>query len=177
MSRCVTYGAACSLDGFIARSDGAVDWLHFSEDAREIMRDYWSGIDAVLMGRKTWEVAAASGSGGGSGGGIKGYVFSRTLEAGSVRGAELVSSDAPGFVRRMKEADGGDICLLGGGELASSLFAAGVVDEVGLNVHPVLLGSGIPLFLDPGRQTDLELISCRQIDGGCVMLRYRVRRD
>lgn len=173
MPRRVTYGAACSLDGFIARTDGDVDWLHFSDDVREIMKAYWAGIDTVVMGRKTWEVAAASGGGGSPYGPMKCYVFSRTLE--DAPGAVLVSEDAGAFMRKLKEEEGRDICVMGGGELACSLFAAGVVDEVGINVHPVLLGSGIPLFRDPGRQVDLELTECRQIDGGCVMMTYRTR--
>ena len=70
--RTVTYGAACTLDGFIAGSDGAIDWLHFSRDVEEVMAQYWSTVDAVLMGRKTWQFAAAHGavddaSSGGSG--------------------------------------------------------------------------------------------------------------
>jgi len=174
MSRRVTYGAACSLDGFIAREDGAVDWLHFSPDVRRIMEDYWRGIDAVLMGRKTWEVAAASGSGGAPYGPLRSYVFSRTLAPDSVEGAEVVSRDAAGFVRRLKSEPGKDICLMGGGDLARSLFAGGVIDEVGLNVHPVLLGSGIRLFQDPGRSIGLELAECRRIAGGCAYLTYRV---
>lgn len=175
MPRLVTYGAACSLDGFIARADGAVDWLHFSDDVGRIIRDYWAGIDTVLMGRRTWEAAAASGGGRSPYGPMACYVFSRTLAPGSVRGAEVVSADAGGFVRALKARDGKNICVMGGGELARSLFAAGVIDEVGLNVHPVLLGSGIPMFLDPGRQVDLELAECRPIEGGCVMLTYRSR--
>jgi dihydrofolate reductase len=63
---------------------------------------------------------------------------------------------------------------MGGGELARSLFAAGVIDEVGLNVHPVLLGSGAPLFRDAGRRITLELAESRVIDGGCVLSTYRV---
>src|SRR5688572_27276771 len=62
--RTVTYGAACSLDGFIAGRDGAIDWLHFSRDVEEVMGEYWSTVDAVLMGRKTWEFAAAQGMDG-----------------------------------------------------------------------------------------------------------------
>lgn len=58
--RLVTCGAACSLDGFIARADGGVDWLVMTEDAQRVMAESWSRIDTVLMGRKTWEAAVAS---------------------------------------------------------------------------------------------------------------------
>ena len=184
--RTVTYGAACSLDGFIAAADGAIDWLHFSPDVQDVMRSYWATVDTVLMGRKTWSAAVAlggggTGGGGGSGGGSGGrskittYVFSRTLRD-APRGARLVSDDAGEFVRDLKRQPGKGICMMGGGELARSLFEAGVIDEVGLNIHPVVLGSGVPFFRDPGRRVPLELAESRTIDGGCVLVTYRVRR-
>jgi dihydrofolate reductase len=173
--RIVTYGAACSLDGFIAPADGSMDWLHFSKDVQDIMATYWATVDTMLMGRKTWEVAQAMGGAGGGGmGGITTYVFSRTLTSAG-EGVHLVSDNAGEFVRKLKEQPGKGICLMGGGELAQSLIEAGVVDEVGLNVHPILLGSGVPFFRDPGRRVHLELAESRIIDGGCVLSMYRVR--
>ena len=172
--RTVTYGAACSLDGLIAAADGGLDWLHFSKDVEAVMRDYWATIDTVLMGRKTWEFAAAQGGGGGRSKGITTYVFSRTLRK-VPRGVHLVSSDAGPFVRDLKEQPGRGICVMGGGELARALFDVDVIDEVGLNVHPVLLGAGVPLFRDAGRRIPLELIASRVIDGGCVLSTYGVR--
>ena len=176
--RKVTYGAACSLDGFIAATDGGVDWLHFSKDARAIMADYWRRIDTLVMGRKTWEAAVAMG-GGGDGGdmmkGISSYVFSRTLKEIRAPGVQLVSEDAGDFVRALKKEKGKEICVFGGGEFARSLFEADVIDEVGLNIHPVLLGSGVPLFRDAGR-VKLKLLENRSIAGGCVYVMYRVAR-
>ena len=177
--RIVTYGAACSLDGFIAPSDGSMDWLHFSRDVQEAMATYWASIDTMLMGRKTWEVAVGQGGGGGGGGGTKGittYIFSRTLDRVG-HGAHLVREDAGEFVRRLKEQPGKGICVMGGGELAQSLFAAGVIDEVGLNVHPILLGSGVPFFRDAGRRISLVLAESKVIDGGCVLSTYRVGKQ
>jgi dihydrofolate reductase len=68
------------------------------------------------------------------------------------------------------------ICVRGGGRLAHALFEADVIDEVGFNIHPVLLGSGIPLFHEMRRQIDLELLECRPLKNGCVYLLYRVKR-
>lgn len=173
--RTVTYGAACSLDGFIAARDGALDWLHFSRDVQDIMTMYWASVDTVLMGRRTWDVAVAQrGASSGGPSGLTTYVFSRTLREIPQAGVRLVSADAGAFVRELKEQPGQGICVLGGGELARSLFEAGVIDEVGLNIHPILLGAGVPLFRDAGRQIPLELIAARTIDGGCVLATYRV---
>lgn len=178
--RTVTYGAACSLDGFITAADGAIDWLHFSRDAEEVMAAYWTGVDTVLMGRKTWEVANAMGGGGGGDTGamsaLTSYLFSRTLRGNPPAGVNLVSDDAGDFVRDLKARPGKGICVLGGGELARSLLEADVIDEVGLNIHPVLLGGGVPLFGDAGRRIPLDLVDARRIDGGCLLATYRVRR-
>ena len=174
--RIVTYGAACSLDGFIAPPDGSMDWLHFSRDAQDAMQTYWASVDTMLMGRKTWEAAMAMGGSGGESGGMGGittYIFSRTLTSVG-GGAQLVRDDAGEFVRQLKEKPGKGICVMGGGELAQSLLAAGVIDEVGMNVHPILLGSGVPFFRDAGRRISLDLIESRVIDGGCVLSTYRV---
>jgi len=172
--RKVIYGGACSLDGFLADRDGAIDWLHFSPDVQQIMAKSWATADTILFGRKTWEVAAAQG-GGGAMPGVKAYVFSRTLKEVS-EGAALVSRDAGAFVRRLKTEPGKDIVVMSGGNLATSLLQEGVIDEIGFNVHPVLLGAGTPAFLDPRQRVRLELIESRVLDGGCVLVTYRVKQ-
>lgn len=173
--RKVTFGGANSLDNYLARPDHSVDWLLWGKEAAAVMADYWKTIDTVLMGRKTYEVAVRSGHGGGSDPGVKTYVFSRTLSEGSREGVTFVSQDAAEFVRDLKGQDGKDICLMGGGELARSLFEAGLIDEIGFNIHPVLLGSGIPLFHPMSHQTDLELRECRAFKNGCVYITYQVK--
>src|SRR6516165_9880387 len=140
------------------------------------MTDYWKTIDTVLMGRKTYEVAVRSGKGGAAYLGMKTYVFSRTLAEGSDDGVAIIRGDAAEFVRDLKAQEGKDICLMGGGELARSLFEADLIDEIGFNIHPVLLGSGIPLFHPMSRQINLELLDCRALKNSCVYLTYQVRR-
>jgi dihydrofolate reductase len=173
--RKVTFGGANSLDNYLARPNHAVDWLMWGEEAAAVMADFWKTIDTVLMGRKTYEVALRSGQEGGGYPGVRNYVFSRTLKQRSDGSVTIVSGDAAEFVRELKQADGKDICLMGGGELARSLFEAGLIDEIGFNIHPLLLGSGIPLFHPMGRQIDLELRECRAFKNGCVLVSYRVK--
>jgi dihydrofolate reductase len=65
---------------------------------------------------------------------------------------------------------------MGGGELARVLFEGDVIDEIGLNIHPALLGAGVPLFHSLSRQINLELLEAKTLSGGCVLARYRVER-
>jgi dihydrofolate reductase len=173
--RKVTYGGANSLDNFLARPDGAVDWLLWCDETQAVMANYWKTIDTVLMGRKTYEVALRSGHGGGAYPGVANYVFSRTLPPDAGKGVKIISTDATEFVRELKQKPGKDICLMGGGELARSLFEADLIDEIGLNIHPVLLGDGVPLFYAMSRQIDLELTECKTFKNGCVLVTYRVK--
>jgi dihydrofolate reductase len=173
--RKVTFGGATTLDNYLARADHAVDWILWSDEAHAHMADFWKTIDTVLMGRKTYEVSLRHGEGGGSFGTIKTHVFSRTLKQGSTGSVTIVAADAVEFVRELKQQEGKDICLMGGGELAKPLFEAGLIDEIGFNIHPVLLGSGIPLFHSMNRQINLELRECKTFKNGCVLVSYRVK--
>ena len=173
--RKVTFGGANSLDNFLARKDDAVDWLLWCDEAGAVMSAYWKTIDTILMGRKTYEVALRGSKGKSPYPGMKSYVFSKTLKPDSHRDVTIVSTDAAEFVRHLKSQPGKDICLMGGGELANSLFAAGLIDEIGLNIHPVLLGSGVPLFHAMSRQINLELLESNTFKNGCVCVRYRVK--
>jgi dihydrofolate reductase len=110
--------------------------------------------------------------------GMKTYIFSRTKRAGrAAGGGEVVNADVADFVRDIKEQSGKDIMIMGGGEIGSALLDAGLIDEIGFNIHPVLLGSGIPIFHEMSRQTDLELIESRVFKNGCVYVLYRVKHD
>jgi dihydrofolate reductase len=178
--RTVTYGAACSLDGFITGPDKGLDWLHYSKDVTDVMTEYFKSVDTILMGRKTYVdsqalVAQESQPPDDAFKGVQTYIFSRTLEKLPDPRAHLVRDDAATFVRDLKKRPGRDICLMGGGELARSLFEADLIDEVGLNIHPVLLGGGIPMFPAPGPRVSLKLLDSRVLSGGCVLANFRVQ--
>lgn len=183
--RTITYGGAVSLDGFLAGPEGSIDWLHFSKDVQQVMADYWKNVDTILWGRKTYDVSVAMKPPSSKGPvkaknnkrkvpAMRNYVFSRTLKILDDPSVELVTSDAVEFVRALKQRPGKEICLMGGGELAQSLLAAGLVDEVGLNIHPILLGSGVPTFRDLGHRVKLALVECRELEGGCIFASYKV---
>ena len=170
------FGCACSLDLYIAREDHSVDWILWNEEAKQMMADYWKTIDTVVMGRKTYEDTLAMGPSPYEG--MTTYVLSRTWQHDPERDGEtiLVNRDAVEFVADLKEQEGKDICIMGGGEVAKPLLEAGLIDEICLNIHPVLLGSGVPLFRGLDHQIDLELTDCTELPNGCVCLTYRVVR-
>lgn len=171
--RKVTFGGANSLDDYFARTDDSVDWLLWSEEVSAISAAFWKTIDTVVMGRRTYEAALRHGTT--SYAGVKNYVFSRTLKESPDERVEIISTDAAEFIRKLKDEEGRDICVMGGGLLAKSLFEADLIDEIGLNIHPVLLGSGIPLFHEMSRQVNLELLDCKPFTNGCVYVSYRVK--
>ena len=177
--RKVTFGGANSLDNYFAREDGSVDWLLWSDEASEIMKDFWPKVDCIVMGRKTYDVAMQMTPKGekmtNPYGDMKTYVFSRTLKPGERNGVEIVNDDPGKFVKKLKKQKGKGICVMGGGEIGTVLLEAGVVDEIGFNIHPVLLGSGVPLFHKMKRQINLELIKSKPMKNGCVYVIYRVK--
>lgn len=170
--RKLTYGGANSADNFLTGPDESIDWLRMTADVQQIIKESWRGVDTVLSGRKTFEFGQKMG-GGPAMKDVRNIVFSRTLES-VPDGTELVREDAVEFVRKLKAEPGGDIIVMGGGELGTALIEGGLVDEIGLNIHPVLLGQGTPLFRPLSRRVELELIEARAISQGCVLVRWRV---
>jgi dihydrofolate reductase len=181
--RKVTLGLANSLDNFIAREDGGSDWLHWSGEIAEISARFMKTVDVLVMGRKTYEVMLASGET--SYPGATNYVFTRSAKKAAAlkkrlatkktaKNVEIVSEDAVAFLGKLKTKKGKGIVVFGGGELAKTLFEADLIDEVVLNVQPVILGSGVPLFYRMERQIDLELFDVKRLKDGGVVLSYRV---
>jgi dihydrofolate reductase len=183
--RKVTLGLANSLDNYIARKDGGSDWLHWNEEIARISAKFMKTVDTILIGRKTYEVMLDFGQT--SYPGARNYVFSRSKQKSSAlkkslskkkkldQDVEVITADVAKFVSALKRKKGKGICLFGGGELARSLFEADLIDEIVLNIHPVLLGSGIPLFHEMKRQIDLKFLGSRKLKDGCLVVSYRVK--
>lgn len=184
------YYVACTIDKFIAREDGSFDcFLMEGEHVADLLKNFPETIpahfqnrlgimaenqcfDTVLMGRRTYEVGLQEGITNPYPQ-MQQYVVSRTLKESPDPMVELVSSDPLALVGELKQQPGKDIWLCGGGDLAAALFPA--IDEMILKVHPILLGSGIPLFSGPIQLTYLELTDSKIYNNGFMLLRYRLK--
>ena len=164
--------AAISIDGYIARQNGGVDFLIMPEDLSS-MAEFYASLDVILMGRKTYEESLKMGGGPSFGGDT--YVFSR-IEPSGIRNGIIWTSESPeAVISGIRNKKGKNIFLMGGGELARSFLAADLVDVLHLAIAPSLLGSGIPLFPAGFGQLDFHLMECKSLPNDLVSLKY-VRR-
>ncbi|KAB2964311.1 MAG: dihydrofolate reductase [Thermoanaerobaculia bacterium] len=159
---------ATSLDGFIARPGGGIDWLATEGDYGYAR--FYDSIDTVVMGRRTYETALSFGAYPYPD--KAGFVFSRERAGTIDENVTFVAEDVEEFARNLRLRPGKDVWLIGGGELARAFFEKNLIDELQLFVHPILLGSGLPLFLP--RQGDLpwRLLRSRPFPNGLVELHY-----
>ena len=145
MPRKVILGFGISIDGYIARRNGAMDYLVIDQEGEALMAEFFAKIDTTIMGRKT---AAATAEMRKSGEipdmpGMSTYVFSRRWKPGKRDGFEVVSGSLTAFVRKLKRRQGKDIYLGGGGQLCRSFLQEDLVDELALFVAPMLVGPGL----------------------------------
>jgi dihydrofolate reductase len=167
MRKIIAY-LATSADGFIARPDGAVDWLDPFTDVEQYgMTDFYNSIDTVLLGRKTYEKGLEFGQT--SYVGKTNYVFSRTA---TFPGVETINTDALEFARHLRAGEGKDIWAVGGAELFGVLLDGGALDALVLHVVPVLIGEGIPLLKPTRRTTAMKLVLVKGFTDGVVQLDY-----
>lgn len=176
--RKVILASAMSLDGCVARENGDVDWLQMGDltEAKEEMREFFSSIDAIFFGRKTYEKGLEM-SGGKDyyGDAVTSYVFTRTPRASDRKNLQYVSANVGNFVENLKQSEGKNILLMGGGDLAKTFFEEHLIDELILGIQPTILGAGLPLFLPCDRQSDLKLIDVKTRKSGSVQITYQVK--
>ncbi|MEA3244994.1 MAG: dihydrofolate reductase family protein [Gemmatimonadota bacterium] len=172
---------ATSADGYIARSDGDVDWLNRPRTSGDYgMREFYSSIDTILWGRKTYEMALAFQQQGIPGAGfdpkVKNYVFSRRPPKEAPPEVEFVTESIPAFAKRLRATPGRNIWMMGGATLIGAFLDAGEIDEFIIHAIPTYIGEGIPLIAPRRRTVDLDLISSQSFPDGVVQLHYAVAR-
>ncbi|RAJ31038.1 dihydrofolate reductase family protein [Pedobacter cryoconitis] len=172
-------GLAITLDGYIEGPNGEYDWCFTDQDYG--LNSFFERIDAIFIGRNSYEMAQQHG-GINIGEAIPGmpalkeYVFSKTLTAVK-EGAVLILGDSIAEARRIKNQPGKDIWLFGGALLYNSLMKEGLVDELWLSVHPILLGDGKLLFREQESGIRLRLLESKTYETGLISIRYSVEND
>jgi dihydrofolate reductase len=175
--RKVILALAVSLDGYIARENGDVDWLKMQDlsEAADESKEFFAAIDTIFFGRKTYEKGLEMGGGASFGNNIKCCVFTRSPRESVDANLQFVSENIVEFVENLKKQNGKNILLMGGGEIAATFFAENLIDEMILGVQPVILGAGIPLFVKPQKQIELERIDVKTRKSGTVQISYRMK--
>jgi len=174
--RRVILGLGISLDGYIARPDGSVDFLFMPKDYS--MGAFFKTIDTTLMGRKTYEVGLKM-----SGGkkintyGLATYVFSRTLPAGERDGIIFTADPPEKIVQTIRSKPGKHIWLMGGGELIRDFLQLDLVDELYLGIVPTLIGAGIPLFPSGFPERKFSLLENKTYSQGLIAIKYERARS
>jgi dihydrofolate reductase len=170
---------AVSADGYIARTDGSVEWLHKNKTPSDYgMAAFHKSIDAIIWGRRTFDEAVQR-----LGGKIRAFsdpkskitnfVITHRAEE-NLPGLEFVSEPIEAFAKRLRELPGKNIWMMGGGKVIASFLDAGQIDEFMVHVIPTFIGEGIPLISPESRSVDLELIDTKSWPDGVVKLHYRV---
>lgn len=171
---------AVSADGYIARSDGNVDWLNRPRPPGNYgMNAFLKTIDTILWGRKTYDIALGFGEQGGDfgfGARIKNYVFTHHPPESS-SGVEFVSETVKDFAARIRVEPGKNIWMMGGAGIIGSFLDANELDEFIVHVIPIFIGEGIPLIERRNRLVRLQLLSSESYADGVVRLHYQVERE
>lgn len=169
-----------TLDGVVAAPE---NWVMPDDEMFKEQTDGYAASDALLLGRRTYDVFAASWPQRGSDvpnadwmNNTQKYVASTTLESPEWQNTVVLEGDVSEAVSRLKQEDGDTITLNGSATLLRSLLKAGVVDELWLLLHPVVLGSGHRLFDDGEDLGAFKLAECHAYENGVVSLTYQPTR-
>ena len=180
----VTIHMAASLDGFIARKDGSVDWLETADEfeggdtmAPEFVAEFLATIDCYVMGSRTYETALAfeaKGLGWAYGDKPVFVLTSRDLPK-TRETVEFYSGDLARLVNERLKPAFRSIWFVGGGAVSGECLRLGLADEVRYSIMPILIGEGIPFFAGLDRDVALHLMEVKAYTSGMVALRHEVK--
>lgn len=176
MSAVILYIAA-SLDGYIAKADGSVDWLAIVNDEETDYgyADFYAGVDAIAMGSRTYEQVLDFEEWPYPDKRV--FVFTRRPLEAVTHDVSFTSQSPVDFVRGLDSAGVRTLWLAGGGDLVASFMEHRLIDEYIISVVPIVLGDGIPLFKGPLPEHRLEFLESTDYASGLVQLHYRNRPE
>ncbi|WP_269533280.1 dihydrofolate reductase family protein [Chitinimonas sp. BJYL2] len=163
---------ASSLDGYIARPDGGVDWLFTDQDYG--YQVFYDSVDAILLGRRTYDQTLTFGEYPYPD--KHAYVFTSRPLTLDAPGVEAVAEPVAGFISQLKHGEGGKLWLVGGAALIKTCLEHDLIDEFIVSIHPLILGSGIPLFPNTDSSRRLSLVETVSYETGLVQVRYERAR-
>lgn len=176
--RHLVYYVATSIDNYIAHEDGSVHG--FLEEGKHI-HDYLKSLrdfDTVIMGKNTYEFGYQYGLQPGQPSPVYGemmhYIFSQSMELYQNEQLQVIRADPTDFVGTLKQQDGQDIYLCGGGQLAGYLLETELIDRLILKVNPIALGRGIPLFGQSRKSFGLTLNDAQVYTNGVAFMNYSI---
>jgi dihydrofolate reductase len=180
----VTLHMVASLDGFVARKDGRVDWMETSDDYLSgetldpgVVDAFLKSIGCYVMGSKTYETALgfeAQGLGWAYGDKPVFVLTHRDLPR-TRKTVTLFSGDLTELVNQRLRSEYENVWVVGGGRVASECLRLGLIDEIRYSILPVLIDEGIPFFSQLGRDVPLHLKEVKGYKNGMVSLCYEVR--
>jgi dihydrofolate reductase len=181
----VTIHMVASLDGFIARKDGSVEWMEISDDFQggevmtpEFVDEFLKTIDCYVMGSRTYETALKFESRGlGWAYGAKPTFVLTHRELPKIRDTvEFCSGDLARLVDERLKPNFPSIWFVGGGEVSGDCLRLGLADEIRYSILPVLIGDGISFFKGLDKDVALHLVEAKAYKTGMIALRYEVRK-
>jgi dihydrofolate reductase len=171
-ARKIVLAASVSLDGYLARPNGAIDFL--PGISKPNFAAFMARFDVCLMGRKTYEDGVKMvGDAMFKQGGFEYYIFSRTLTPGKRNYVTFVNEPVPKFVAGLRARPGKEIWHMGGGELAREFLKLDLIDELHVSIVPTLIGAGLPMFPPTFPERKFQLTRCESYGGAVVGLEYQ----
>jgi dihydrofolate reductase len=177
-----------SLDGFVGGPNGEMDWIQHDDEIFAYVSEYFKGVGTCLYGKTTYnmmksywptvpsnpdstklELAHAEWVEK-----VEKIAFSTSLDRVDWSNTRLIKQTTPEEITKLKQKKGKDMMIFGSPRLTHSFMELGLIDEFLININPVILGNGIPLFKKLKHQSKLQLISSRKFGCGVVGLHYRV---
>jgi dihydrofolate reductase len=176
-----------SLDGFVARADGDLSWVQHDEKITAYVDDLIKTTDTALYGRTTYQMMESYWTTVPSNPAsqkreiehaywvenVAKVVFSRTLERADWNNTTLVKDNIEAEISSLKKLPGKSLMIFGSPKLTHSLMELDLIDEYRINLNPVVLGTGIPLFTSSAKPVNLKLVESQNFDCGVVALGYK----